>query len=93
MRGEKSITMGRKKDAKKQVEDEIHKIIAQLKTYDETKDIDHEAEASMMEKLISIGKPAVPSLIELLEMPWKILNSGNMRIELSRNSVPCVFRM
>ena len=59
--------MGRKKNAKKDVEDEIQKIITRLKTYDETKDIDHEAEASMMEKLISIGKPAVPSLIELLQ--------------------------
>ena len=51
MRGEKSLTMGRKKNAKKQVEDEIQKIIALLKTYDETKDIDHEAETSMMEKM------------------------------------------
>lgn len=67
MRGEKSLTMRREKNAKKEVEDEIQKIIALLKTYDETKDLDHEAEASMMEKLISIGKPAVPSLIELLK--------------------------
>ena len=48
-------------------EDEIQQIITRLKTCDETKDIDHEAEASMMETLIAIGKPAVPSLIELLQ--------------------------
>ena len=53
--------MGRKKNAKKDVEDEIQKIITRLKTCDETKDIDHEADANMMETLISIGKPAVPS--------------------------------
>jgi HEAT repeat protein len=59
--------MGKKKDTKKEAEDEIQKIITRLKTCDETKDIDHEADASMMETLISIGKPAVPSLIELLQ--------------------------
>ena len=59
--------MGKRKETKKEAEDEIQKIITRLKTYDETKDIDHEAEASMMEKLISIGKLAVPSLIELLQ--------------------------
>lgn len=59
--------MGKRKDTKKEAEDEIQKIITRLKTYDEMKDIDHEAEASMMEKLISIGKLAVPSLIELLQ--------------------------
>lgn len=59
--------MGKKKDTKKEVEGEIQQIITRLKTCDETKDIDHEAEASMMETLIAIGKPAVPSLIELLQ--------------------------
>ena len=59
--------MGKKKDKKKETEDEIQKIITRLKTCDETKDIDHEAEASMMETLIAIGKPAVQSLIELLQ--------------------------
>jgi HEAT repeat protein len=59
--------MGKKKDAKKEAEYEIQKIITRLKTCDETKDIDHEAEASMMETLIYIGKPAVPFLIELLQ--------------------------
>jgi len=59
--------MGKKKDTKKKAEDEIQQIITRLKTCDETKDIEHEAEASMMETLITIGKPAVPSLIELLQ--------------------------
>ena len=59
--------MGKKKDTKKEAEDEIQQIITLLKTCDETKDIDHEAETSMMETLIAIGKPAVPSLIELLQ--------------------------
>ena len=59
--------MGKKKDTKKEAEDEIQKIITRLKIFDDTKDTDHEAGASMMEKLISIGKPAVPSLIELLQ--------------------------
>jgi len=59
--------MGKKKDTKKEAEDEIQQIITLLKTCDETKDIDHEAEANMMETLIAIGKPAVPSLIELLQ--------------------------
>jgi hypothetical protein len=54
--------MGKKKDTNKEAEDEIQKIITRLKTCDETKDIHHEAEASMMETLISIGKPAVPFL-------------------------------
>ena len=58
--------MGKNRDPKIAVEDEIQKIITRLKEFDETKDIDHDAEASMMETLISIGKPAVPSLIELL---------------------------
>jgi hypothetical protein len=56
--------MGKKKGANK---DEIQRIITRLKKSDETKAIDHEAEASMRETLIAIGKPAVPSLIELLQ--------------------------
>jgi len=59
--------MGKKKDTKKETEDEIQQIITRLKTCDETKDIDYEAEASMMETLIAIGEPAVSSLIELLQ--------------------------
>ena len=59
--------MGKKKDKKKETEDEIQQIITQLKTCDETKDTNYEAEASMMETLISIGESAVPSLIELLQ--------------------------
>jgi hypothetical protein len=56
-----------KKGTKKGVEGEIQEIIKRLKTFDETKDIDHEAEASMMERMIAIGEPAVRSLIELLQ--------------------------
>jgi hypothetical protein len=67
MRGKKSRTMGKNKNTKIEAEDEIQKIITRLKTFDETKDIDHDAEESMMETLISIGSPAVPSLIELLQ--------------------------
>ena len=59
--------MGKKKDTNKEAEDEIQKIITRLKTCDEKKDIDHEADVSMMETLISIGKPAIPFLIELLQ--------------------------
>ena len=59
--------MGKNKNTKIEAEDEIQKIITRLKTFDETKDIDHDTEASMMETLISFGKPAVASLIELLQ--------------------------
>ena len=68
--------MGKKKDTMKKGEDEIQKIITRLKTCDETKDIDHEADASMMETLVSIGKPAVPSLIELLQNPDTWMSSA-----------------
>jgi hypothetical protein len=57
--------MGKKKDIKKS-EDEIQEIIRQLKIFDETRTGDSKAEASMRKRLIAIGKPAVPSLIELL---------------------------
>ena len=67
MAREKTKTMGREKSTQKQVKDEIQKIVARLKTFDEKKDINLTAEASMKKTLAAIGKPAVPSLIGLLQ--------------------------
>lgn len=55
--------MGKKKDIK----EELKTIITLLKKYDETKAVKCKVETTMMETLIEIGKPAVPSLIELLQ--------------------------
>lgn len=59
--------MGKKKDTKKEFEDEIQQIMTRLKTFDETRDVDYDAKIGMKESVIAIGKPAVPSLIELLK--------------------------
>ena len=45
---------------------EIKKIIEQLKKIDEIKEIDEKEKSMMMDKLVAIGKPAVSSMIELL---------------------------
>jgi len=63
--------MAKKKDTKKETEKGIKKVIEQLKKYDETKEIDEDGKTTsrMMDTLVSIGKSAVPSLIELLNNP------------------------
>ena len=43
--------MGKKKDTKNKINDEIQQIITRLKTCDKTKNIDYEAEESMMKTL------------------------------------------
>ena len=60
--------MTRKKEPKKEDQKKLKKIIDQLKKYDESKFIDKDGKitSKMMDTLISIGKPAVPLLIELL---------------------------
>ena len=60
--------MTRKKETKKEDQKRIKKIIDQLRKYDESKysDKDGKITSRMMDTLISIGKPAVPSLIVLL---------------------------
>lgn len=63
---EKSLAMVKKQCTKEDTENEIKKIIKQLKEFDETKEIDNKAESIMMDTLVAIGKPAVSSLIELL---------------------------
>jgi len=56
--------MVKQKDTENEIK--IKRIIKRLKEFDETKEYDNEAEAKMAETLVAIGKPAVPSLIELL---------------------------
>ena len=56
--------MVKQKDTENEIK--IKRIIKRLKEFDETKEDDNEAEAKMAETLVAIGKPAVPSLIELL---------------------------
>lgn len=60
--------MAKKNDTKKATEKRIRKIVDQLKEYDETKYVDKDGKTTsrMMNMLISIGKPSVPSLIRLL---------------------------
>lgn len=59
---EKKVDMVKKKDTY----NEIKKILKRLKEFDKTKEVDNEAKAKMMETMVAIGKPIVPSLIDLL---------------------------
>jgi hypothetical protein len=61
-----------KEDAK----NEIKQVIKQLKKCDERKEIDEKAKSIMMDKLVVIGKPAVSSLIELLNNHDTMISSS-----------------
>ena len=63
-----SSAMGKKKNTLKETEKRIKKVIEQLKKCDDDKKIDDDGKmtSGMMDTLVSIGKPAVPLLIELL---------------------------
>lgn len=65
-----------KNNIKEDATNEIKKIIKQLKKCDETKEIDDNAKSIMMDKLVAIGKPAVSSMIELLNNHDTMISSS-----------------